>query len=70
MKEPEMDKIAEFIDRVIKICLDVQAKSGKLLKDFVAAIEHNEDLLAIKKEVEEFSTTFPLPGVDITKFKN
>jgi glycine hydroxymethyltransferase len=69
MKEPEMEKIADFIDRVIKICIDVQAVSGKNIKDFTAAIEHNDDIKAIKKEVEEFSKQFFIPGVDTSHFK-
>jgi glycine hydroxymethyltransferase len=69
MKEDDMNKIADFIDRVIKLCITVQEKSGKAIKDFITAIELNEELKAIKKEVEEFSIKFSLPGIDINQFK-
>jgi len=52
MKEDEMEKIAEFLDRVLQISVKIQEKSGKLLKDFVANAEKNEDILALGKEVE------------------
>jgi glycine hydroxymethyltransferase len=57
-----MVKIAEFLDRGVKIALAVQAKSGKALKDFLPLLEANEDVKALKSEVENFSKTFPMPG--------
>jgi glycine hydroxymethyltransferase len=52
MKEPEMEKIAEFIDRVLKISVKIQEQSGKLLKDFILNAEKNEEIIALGKEVE------------------
>jgi hypothetical protein len=70
MKVDEMDKIADFIDRVIKICIAVQEKSGKKIQDFITSIEQNDEIQSIKKEVEEFSTKFFIPGVDVSQFKH
>lgn len=39
MKEPEFRKIAEFMDRAVQIALGIQQTSGKMLKDFVVALE-------------------------------
>jgi hypothetical protein len=44
LKEEHFRKIAEFLDRGLKIGLQVQTQSGKLLKDFAIALENNEDL--------------------------
>jgi glycine hydroxymethyltransferase len=69
MKEPEMEKIADFIDRVIKICIRVQEKSGKNLKDFLPALEKDEELIEVRNEVEKFATQFIVPGIDTEKFR-
>jgi len=61
--EKDFDKVAEFLDRVVKICVVVQEKAGKKLTDFVAALETNEELKVVKKEVEEFSQKFAFPGL-------
>ncbi|GAM20829.1 hypothetical protein SAMD00019534_040040 [Acytostelium subglobosum LB1] len=62
MNEEDFKKIAEFLDRILKISLAIQAKVGKKLVDFVAALDTNEDIKALKLEVQEFALKFPLPG--------
>jgi glycine hydroxymethyltransferase len=69
MKESEMEKIAEFIDRAIKVCIRVQEKSGKQIKDFLPALEKDDEITEMKKEVEAFATAFFVPGIDVEKFK-
>ena len=56
----------------MKIALDVQKTSGKMLKDFVAALASNEDIPVLAHDVAEFATTFPMPGFDTEtmKYKN
>lgn len=61
--ESDFDKIAEFLDRVIKISTAIQAKHGKKIVDFIAALPDNEELKALKKDVEEFSHGFAFPGL-------
>lgn len=39
MKEPEFRQIADFMDRAAKLALKIQKSSGKMLKEFAAAIE-------------------------------
>lgn len=69
-KEEDMVKVAEFLHRIVQIALDVQEKSGsKLMKDFVAALEGNQQVEQLKKEVVEFARAFPMPGFDPSKIK-
>jgi len=37
-------------------------KVRKLLKDFVPALESNEELKALKEDVRAFAVKFPMPG--------
>jgi glycine hydroxymethyltransferase len=69
MKENEMEKIADFIDRIIKICVKCQEKSGKNLNDFLKVLDEDEEIKTIKTDVENFATQFYLPGIDCTKFQ-
>ncbi|KAI8368278.1 serine hydroxymethyltransferase [Radiomyces spectabilis] len=70
MKEDDMVKVGEFLHRTVNIALKVQESCGsKLLKDFVAALEGNEEIAQLKKEVVEFARSFPMPGFDATKIK-
>ncbi|KAG0319841.1 Serine hydroxymethyltransferase, cytosolic [Dissophora globulifera] len=69
-KEDDFVKVGEFLHRVVQIALAVQAKAGsKMMKDFVAALEGNEEIAQLKKEVEAFATSFPFPGFDVTNLK-
>ena len=72
LKEADFVKVADFLDRAVKISLDVQKTSGKKLKDFVAALPSNKDIPVLAKEVATFATSFPMPGfVTVTmKYKN
>jgi len=49
--------------------LKIQEKSGPKLKDFVAMLEDNEDILALRADVNKFATKFPMPGFDPTTMK-
>jgi len=61
-KEKEMEKIAEFLDRGVKIAIEIQSKVGKLMKDFTPAVENSEEIKNLQHEVEEFASKFPMPG--------
>ncbi|EFA83623.1 serine hydroxymethyltransferase [Heterostelium album PN500] len=62
LKESDFVQVAEFLDRIVKICIDVQSKTGKKMVDFTAALPENEQIKQLRKEVEQFSIKFPLPG--------
>lgn len=63
LKEADFEKIADFLDRVVKITVSIQNTVGKKLVDFVAALPANEELKALKVEVEAFAKQFPMPGL-------
>ncbi|QDZ17636.1 serine hydroxymethyltransferase 3 [Chloropicon primus] len=64
--EEDFIKVADFIDRGIKITQDVKAKTpgaGKL-KDFKAFVRSNEfpEIEQLRSEVQTFALSFPMPG--------
>merc|ERR1719236_44741 len=59
----EFKKIAEFLDRVCQIALKIQSEKGKKLKDFEDGLKDNADVVALKKEVEEWTVSFGYPGI-------
>lgn len=61
LKEEDFKKIAIFIDRAVKIAIDIQNKNGKKLVDFKKGIELNNDIISLKKEVNEFSENLYFP---------
>merc|ERR1711865_70533 len=65
LKEAEFLKIGEFLVRAIELALEVQAKSGKKLADFMKELSSDEckaKLAAFSTEVEAFSGDFFMPG--------
>ncbi|TPX57992.1 glycine hydroxymethyltransferase [Spizellomyces sp. 'palustris'] len=63
-KEADFEKVADFLDRAAKIAINVQKTTGKLIKDFVVALETNEDVKTLRGEVEAFARSFAMPGFD------
>jgi glycine hydroxymethyltransferase len=68
-KEEDFKRVAEFIDRGVKIALELKASTpapGKL-KDFSAhanSVGANMDQVKqLKAEVEAFASSFPMPGL-------
>jgi hypothetical protein len=71
MRTP-LQKVAEFLHRVVQISLVTQKEAGsKLLKDFTKAYESGSGeaprlIEELKQDVMKFATSFPLPGVPDT----
>ncbi|KAN0045561.1 hypothetical protein ACTA71_005939 [Dictyostelium dimigraforme] len=63
LKESDFEKIADFLHRIVLISLEIQGRVGKKLVDFVAEINKSKELVELRKEVEEFSSKFTLPGI-------
>merc|ERR1711971_946713 len=61
--EEHFKKIAEFLDRVVKIALKIQAEKGKKLKDFELGTPDCKDIEELRKEVEAFAVGFGFPGI-------
>lgn len=77
MLESDMKVVAGFLHRAVQLSLLLQKESGsKLLKDFVTAASTEQEgregaklVKQLRKEVKEFSTKWPLPGVDVKNLK-
>merc|ERR1711866_38560 len=61
LKEDGFIKIAEFLDRVCKISLDIQKEKGKKLKDFEEGLKECKDIEALQKDVQQFASGFGYP---------
>lgn len=69
MKEPEMEKIAYWIDEVITLTSAHNLpEDTKLRKDYIESLHPifaaNEELKRLAKSVKEFALNFPVPGLD------
>lgn len=62
LMESDFEDVADFLDRTAKLALAIQKESGKKLKDFVAAAEKSEEVVALRNDVVSFSNAFAMPG--------
>jgi len=62
--EADWDIIAEFLVRALNLCVELQKTTGPKLKDFVAALGDSAECEQLRKDVNDFCTTFPMPGFD------
>jgi len=71
MCEPDFEQIGEFLHEVLEAALKIQEKSGPKLKDFAALLDDDETLKSIRNRVNNFTTSFPMPGFDpkLMKYK-
>ena len=63
-KESDFEQIGEFLHEACLLALSIQSNSGKMLKDFVLAMENNPKIADLKARVESFARSFPMPGFD------
>lgn len=61
--EEHFKQVADFLDRALKIAIEIQKKVGKKLVDFNKAVESDESVTALRAEVEAFARQFPMPGL-------
>ena len=64
LKEEHFRIIADFLHRAMGIALAIQATTGKLLKDFEAAVKSSPEVHQLQVDVQAFITQFPMPGFD------
>jgi glycine hydroxymethyltransferase len=69
MKEKDMVKIAGWIKRVLEETrgLDLpkeQEKRKEFLKEVKVKLKKNKNIQKIRKEIEDFASKFPVPGID------
>lgn len=60
-KEHDMEFVAEVIVKAINIAVQIQEKYGKKLEDFKKGLVDNPEIAALKKEVVNWSSKFPIP---------
>ncbi|KAI9092378.1 serine hydroxymethyltransferase [Phlyctochytrium arcticum] len=63
-READFERVADFLDRAAKLALEIQKSTGKLIKDFVVALEASQEVKTLRKEVEDFAHSFDMPGFD------
>merc|ERR1712227_512503 len=63
LKQDGFKRIAEFLDRVLQISLQIQKEKGKKLKDFEEGLKGCKEIEALKKDVEAFASGLDYPGL-------
>ncbi len=69
MKEADFRNVADFLYRGVQIGLNIQSQSGKKLVDFKKALTGNAEIESLRKEVEQFASTFDIPGFTVEDMK-
>lgn len=67
--EADFEQVATFLHEALQIALQVQTQSGPKLADFVKALETNQQVQQLKEQINQFATTFPMPGFDAKTMK-
>jgi glycine hydroxymethyltransferase len=65
LAEADWQQVAGFLHEALELCKEVQASSGKLLKDFLRELEGNAKLADLRSRVEAFAAAFPMPGFEL-----
>lgn len=68
MKETDIDRVVDYIDKALKLAQEITKVSGPKVADFNKTIEESTDFKTkiknLKEEIENYSRTFPLPGFE------
>ncbi|GMI55993.1 hypothetical protein ScalyP_jg925 [Parmales sp. scaly parma] len=62
--EKDFETMTELLVKCLELTKDIQKVSGPKLKDFIVEMDKSEACENLRKEVNEFATTFPMPGFD------
>lgn len=63
--ESDFEEIGRFLVEALDLAKEIQARSGKLLKDFVVALDGDAKVADLRARVEAFSAKFPMPGFHV-----
>merc|ERR1711879_332242 len=63
LKEDGFKKVAEFLDRVLQISLQIQKEKGKKLKDFEEGLKVCQEIAPLRTEVQTFASGLGYPGL-------
>ncbi|CAH0579353.1 unnamed protein product [Chrysodeixis includens] len=68
LKEADIDRVVDFIDRALKLAQEISKISGPKVADFNKTIEESADfkkkITTLRDEIENYSRAFPLPGFE------
>jgi len=66
LTEADFTRVADILHRALQIALVVQggleAGAKSKVDEFVAALKGREDIAALRKEVNEWASSFAMPG--------
>eukprot|EP01088_Endostelium_zonatum_P014586 TRINITY_DN325_c0_g2_i2.p1 TRINITY_DN325_c0_g2~~TRINITY_DN325_c0_g2_i2.p1 ORF type:complete len:452 (-),score=99.37 TRINITY_DN325_c0_g2_i2:125-1453(-) len=62
--EADFVQVVEFLDRGVKLAVEIQKAKGKLLKNFLPEAEKSEEIKKLRAEVEEWASKFFMPGFE------
>jgi glycine hydroxymethyltransferase len=74
-KETDFERVAEFLHRAAAMAVEIQAVASAegrkgMLADFVQAMKaRKDDIAALKKDVNTFAASFPMPGWDVSTMR-
>lgn len=69
LKEEHFRQVADFLHEAVQIALNIQATSGKTLKEFESAVLASAEVSALKSKIQKFITQFPMPGFDVDSMR-
>jgi hypothetical protein len=71
MVEKDFDVVTDFLINGINITAALKPKAGKTVKEFKSYVDAapQPDIVALKKQVAEFASQFPVPGIDDATMK-
>lgn len=68
LKEDDIDRVVDYIDKALKLAKEITAVSGPKLVDFNKVISENVNIQSkinsLKEEIENYSQSFPMPGFE------
>lgn len=59
--ESDFITVAKFLDKAVRLCIDIQMVSGKNIHAFALEANKNLDVLTLREEINEFSKNFYMP---------
>lgn len=66
LTDADFARIGEFLHEVLEECKATQRASGKKLAEFSSALESSPVIADIRRRVEEWAGSFPMPGFDVS----
>ena len=63
MTEEDFVTVAQILDRIVKICLEIQEVTGKKLVDFEKGIGDHPGVAPLREEVESLGASLPYPSL-------